>query len=119
MRARISNSHSQKANNSNQKQFVDHTGSNIFYTATSKCSQLGRKMEKEQLFKISRENDQWLSENYEDLKKTYDKRWIVIQNRKVVKSASTFDEIMEVIKKYDPNKIKVEYVQSEEVAMFF
>jgi hypothetical protein len=76
-------------------------------------------MEKEQLFRISRDNDQWLSENYEDLKKTYDKCWIVIKDRKVVHSASTFDEIMKVVKKYDPNKIKVEYIQSEEVAMFF
>ena len=76
-------------------------------------------MEKEQLFRISRENGQWLSENYEDLKKTYDKCWIVIQDRKVVKSASTFDEIMEVVRKHDSNKIRVEYVQSEEVAMFF
>lgn len=80
---------------------------------------MGYKMEKEQLFKISRENDKWLSENYEDLKKTHDKCWIVIQDRKVVKSASTFDEIMEAVKKHDPNRIKVEYVQSEEVAMFF
>lgn len=76
-------------------------------------------MEKEQLFKISRENDQWLSENYENLKKAYDKCWIVIRDRKVVNSASTFDEIMKVARKYDPNKIKVEYVQSEEIAMFF
>lgn len=76
-------------------------------------------MEKEQLFRISRENSQWLSENYDDLKKTYDKCWIVIQDRKVVKSASTFDEIMAAVRKRDPNKILVEYVQSEEVAMFF
>jgi hypothetical protein len=76
-------------------------------------------VEKEQLFQIARDNDQWLSEHYDDLKKTYDKCWIVIENRKVVKSASTFDEIMKVVKKYDPNRIKVEYVQSEEVAMFF
>ena len=76
-------------------------------------------MQKAQLFKISRENDQWLSENYESLKKTYDKSWIVIQDKKIVKRASTFEEIMETIKKYDPNKIKVEYIQSEEVAMFF
>ena len=76
-------------------------------------------MEKEHLFRISRENNQWLSENYDDLKKRYDKCWIVIQDRKVVQSASTFDEIMKVVRKYDPNKVRVEYVQSEEVAMFF
>ena len=76
-------------------------------------------MEKEHLFRISRENNQWLSENYDDLKKRYDKCWIVIQDRKVVKSASTFDEIMRTVRKHDPNKILVEYIQSEEVAMFF
>lgn len=76
-------------------------------------------MEKEQLFRISRENNQWLSENYDDLKKRYDKCWIVIQDRKVVKSASTFDEIMTAVRKHDPNMILVEYIQSEEVAMFF
>jgi len=80
---------------------------------------MGYEMEKEHLFRISRENNQWLSENYDDLKKRYDKCWIVIQDRKVVQSASTFDEIMKVVRKYDPNKVRVEYVQSEEVAMFF
>jgi hypothetical protein len=98
---------------------VLHTDSNILVTAISKYSKWGYKMEKEQLFKISRENGQWLSENYDDLKKTYDKCWIVIQDRKVVKSASTFDEIMQVVRRHDPSKILVEYIQSEPVAMFF
>jgi len=76
-------------------------------------------MEKVELFKISRRNAEWLKENYEDLKREFDNRWVVIQDRKVVESASTFDEIMEAIRKRDPNRILVEYIQSEPVAMFF
>jgi len=76
-------------------------------------------MDKSELFEISRRNTQWLKENYDSLKREYDKRWIVIQNRKVVTSTSTFDEIMQVIRKHDPNKILVEYIQSEPIAMFF
>jgi len=76
-------------------------------------------MENSELFKISRRNAEWLKENYESLKKQYDKRWVVIQDRKVVTSASNFDEIMRAVRKRDPNKILVEYIQSEPVAMFF
>ena len=71
------------------------------------------------LFEISRRNAEWLKENYDRLKKEYDKRWVVIQDSKVVKSASTFDEIMGTVRKHDPNRILVEYIQSEPVAMFF
>jgi len=76
-------------------------------------------VEKAELFKTSRRNVEWLKENYESLKRKYDNRWIVIQNNKVVESASTFDEIMKAIRKHDPNKILVEYIQLEPVAMFF
>jgi sulfatase maturation enzyme AslB (radical SAM superfamily) len=76
-------------------------------------------MEKTKLFEISRSNVEWLKENYGALKKEFDSRWIVIQNRKVVKSAGTFDEIMQAIKKYDKNEILVEFIQSEPIAMFF
>lgn len=76
-------------------------------------------MEKSELFEISRRNAEWLKENYASLKRQYDKRWVLIQDRKVVKSASTFDEIMKAVRKHDPNKILVEYIQSEPVAMFF
>jgi hypothetical protein len=76
-------------------------------------------MEKADLFKISRRNSEWLKENYESLKREYDNCWVVIQDRKVVKSASTFDEIMKAVRKHDPNRILVEYIQSEPVAMFF
>ena len=76
-------------------------------------------MEKAELFRNSKENIEWLKENYEDLKKKYDERWIVIENKTVVKSASTFDEILAIVRNRDPNKVLVEYMQSEQVAMFF
>jgi SET domain-containing protein len=76
-------------------------------------------MEKTELFEISRRNAEWLQKNYERLKKEYDKRWVLIQDGKVVKSASSFDEIMRTVRRHDPNKILVEYIQSEPVAMFF
>ena len=76
-------------------------------------------MEKEQLFRISRENIKWFKENYEDLKRKYDNRWILIHNKKVAESTSTFNEIMKAAKKHDPNTIIVEYMESKQVAMFF
>lgn len=78
-----------------------------------------KSMENKELFELSRRNTEWLKENYEKLKRDYNKSWIVIQNRKVVNSASSFDEILKTIKKHDANKILVEYIQSEPVAMFF
>lgn len=76
-------------------------------------------MNKEVLFKISRENATWFSRNYESLKKKYDNCWIMIHNKKVVESASSFDEIMNATKKYDRNTVMVEYIQSKPIAMFF
>jgi len=71
------------------------------------------------MFEISRRNAEWLKENYDSLKKEFDNSWIMIQDREVIANASTFDEIMKAIRKHDPNRILVEYIQSEPVAMFF
>jgi len=76
-------------------------------------------MEKNELFQISRRNTEWLKDNYENLKTKYDNCWVLIRDRKVVRSASSFDEIMIDVKKHDPNEILVEYIQTEPVAMFF
>ena len=76
-------------------------------------------MERKELFEISRKNAEWLKDNYETLKKKYDNKWIVIHDRKVVTSASSFDEILNTVRKHDPSRILVEYIQSEPVAMFF
>lgn len=76
-------------------------------------------MERKDLFKFSRQNAEWLQENYDNLKRDYNNSWVVIENRKVIKSASSFDEILIAIKESDSNKILVEYIQAEPVAMFF
>jgi hypothetical protein len=76
-------------------------------------------MERKELFKFSRQNAEWLQENYDNLKRDYNNSWVIIENRKVVKTASSFNEIMRAVKKSDPNKILVEYIQTEPVAMFF
>jgi len=76
-------------------------------------------MEKAELSKNSKENIQWLKENYEDLKKKYDEHWTIIENKKVIKSAGTFDEILAIIRNRDPNKVIVEFMQSDQIAMFF
>lgn len=86
----------------------------------TKCmSSTVKQMEKSELFEVSRKNTEWLKKNYAQLKREYDNRWIIIHDRKVVESASTFDEIMRTIRRHDPNTILVEYVQSEPLAMFF
>lgn len=77
------------------------------------------KMEIESLFRLSQENLEWFKENYEDLRKKYDSKWIIIQNKQVVGSGSTFSDIINAVKKYDPNSVIVEYIQSEQIAMFF
>ena len=76
-------------------------------------------MRRNELFEISRKNAEWLKANYESLKKKYGNQWIMMHDREIVMSASTFDEIMKAVRKHDPNKILVEYIQSEPIAMFF
>ncbi len=76
-------------------------------------------MQKAELFKNAEENIEWLKENYDALRKKYDEQWIVIENKTVIESASTFDEVLPLVRKRDPNRIIVEYMQSNPVAMFF
>jgi len=73
----------------------------------------------EQLFRASCDNLKWLEENYDRLKKEYDGKWVVIQDRRVVASSGTYESIMNALKKCDPRNAIVEYLQSEQVAMFF
>jgi hypothetical protein len=71
------------------------------------------------LFKSSRENLEWFKNNYDYLKKNYDKRWVIITQKKVVENSSNFDEVLIAAKKYDPSSIIVEFIESEPIAMFF
>lgn len=78
-------------------------------------------MQKVEMFKISKSNGEWFRENYEDLKRKYDNQWVLIRDRKVVETASTFDGIMKILRerKYDLNTTLIEYLQSKQIAMFF
>lgn len=76
-------------------------------------------LEKKELFDIFSGNIEWFKQNFERIKEEYDSRWIIILNKQVVASASSFNEIILSAKKHDPNKILVDYVQRKPVAMFF
>jgi len=77
------------------------------------------KLEKGELFKQSTENLEWFRENYEDLKRKYDNQWIIIQKKKVVGKSSTYDKIVEILKKEDQKNAIVEFIDSKQIAMFF
>jgi len=42
------------------------------------------RMERNEMFEISRRNAEWLKENYDSLKKEFDNSWIMIQDREVI-----------------------------------
>lgn len=76
-------------------------------------------MEREEKFRISKENIEWFSGNYDTIKKKFAERWIILQDKNVVESATKYDEIMKMAKKYDPDKIMIEFIQTKPIAMFF
>jgi hypothetical protein len=71
------------------------------------------------MFDVARGNAEWLKENFDAIKKEYDNHWVIIEDKRIIKSASTFDEVMEIVRKHDPNKVLVEYIESKPIAMFF
>lgn len=79
----------------------------------------GSKLEKAQILKASRENLEWFKDNYESLKKEYNNQWIIVQKREVVAKGSTFEQIKECLRKFDRKSALVEFVDSNNLAMFF
>lgn len=77
------------------------------------------KQDTAEVFKASCDNLKWLEKNYDNLKEDYDSKWIIVQNRKIVASDSSYEKIVSAMKKIDSKSALVEYVQSEQVAMFF
>lgn len=75
-------------------------------------------MGKEELLHASMQNLEWLQDNYDQLKKNYDKQWVVIENRKIVSNCSTYDEIMKTNVTKKPTAL-IEFIDSEQIAMFF
>ena len=76
-------------------------------------------MEKAQILKASQENLEWFKDNYESLKRDYDNQWIVVQKREVVAQGSTFEQIKKCLQKLDRKSALVEFVDSNNLAMFF
>lgn len=77
-------------------------------------------MEKGEVLRLSRENLEWYRDNYDALKKEYDKQWVVIQNKGIVANSSTYDEIIRTLRDEHVKKTAlIEFIDSEQIAMFF
>ena len=76
-------------------------------------------LEKAQILKTSQENLEWFRENYESLKKEYDNQWIIVQKRKVVAKGNSFEQIKKCLQKIDARSAIVEFIDSNNLAMFF
>lgn len=74
---------------------------------------------KSELFKSSIANLEWFKQNYENIRKDCDNQWVVIQNKKVVAKASTYENITRTLKKEDKKSAIVEFIDSNQLAMFF
>ncbi|MCJ7470888.1 DUF5678 domain-containing protein [Candidatus Bathyarchaeota archaeon] len=74
---------------------------------------------KSELFKSSMANLEWFKQNYENIRKDCDNQWVVIQNKKVVAKASTYENITRTLKKEDKKSAIVEFIDSNQPAMFF
>lgn len=81
-----------------------------------------RKMQKIQIgemLTLSKENLEWFNKNYDCLKKEYDNQWIAVLKKEVVAKASTYDQIMSVLNKKDLKNALIEFIDSQQIAMFF
>lgn len=75
--------------------------------------------EKDELFRLSRENLEWFKENYKNIMKECDNQWVVIQNKKIVAKGSTYEKIANMLGKPDKKTAIVEFIDSKQLAMFF
>lgn len=75
--------------------------------------------EKGELLKLSTENLEWFKKNYANLRRKYDNQWVAIQKKKVVAYGSTYNQITRTLKKEDKRTAVVEYIDSQQLAMFF
>jgi len=69
---------------------------------------------------LSTEDMEYLTANYDELARKYDKKWIVISDRKVVAAVESIEEVTNALKKTrHPECAVVEYMTTEPIAMFF
>lgn len=77
------------------------------------------KKERNELLKASRENLEWYEKNYSKIKKKHGNQWVAIQRQEVVATGSTYDEIAKRLKKEDKKSAIIEFIDSNQLAMFF
>lgn len=77
------------------------------------------KKEQNELLKLSRENLEWYKANYSKIKKKHDNEWVAIQRKEIIATGSTYDQIAECIKKQDRKSAIIEFIDSNQLAMFF
>jgi len=75
--------------------------------------------EQNELLKLSRENLEWYKENYNKIRKKHDNKWVVIQRKEIVATGSTYDQIAKCITKEDRKSAIIEFIDSNQLAMFF
>lgn len=79
----------------------------------------GKKMEKGTLLQSSIDNLEWFKENYESLRKEYDNQWIIVHKKGVIARGSTFKQIKKCFQKVDAKSALVEFIDSNDIAVFF
>ena len=77
------------------------------------------KKEQNEILRLSRGNLEWLKENYNQIKKKHDNEWVAIQRNEIVATASTYDQITKKISKEDKKSAIIEFIDSNQLAMFF
>ena len=69
---------------------------------------------------VSTEDMEYLTANYDELAKKYDKKWILISDKKVVAAVESIEEMRNILKKIRHSECAiVEYMTTEPIAMFF
>jgi hypothetical protein len=77
-------------------------------------------LETREAFKVSMDNMQWFTENYEMLKKDFKDKWVAVSGHRVVESAKDLPTLARAIAKCEGSEaFVVEFVRAEPVAMFF
>jgi hypothetical protein len=77
-------------------------------------------METKQAFKLSMGNMEWLTENYERLKKEFNGKWVAVSDAHIVEAAEDLPTLTKAIAKHEKREsIVVEYIRAEPIAMFF
>lgn len=61
---------------------------------------------------ITLEDWKWLRENYKDLVKKYDKKWVAVKNKNIIEIAKSLEELKEKLKNKKEKDYFFEYISS-------